>query len=76
MNNEQNINTPDNQQLNIAGVICSALNWWNELPIGYNWQEGGKQYLRNKYYPNRKISSFTEKEIELIYTCEAKCHCI
>lgn len=72
MNKEQNSNNADNQQLNIAGVISSTLRWWNELPIGYNWQEGGKQYLRSKYYPNRTISSLTEKEIELIYMCEVK----
>jgi hypothetical protein len=68
-NNEQTSNTPQSQQLNITGITCSALSWWNELPMGRTFDVGFKQYLRDKYYPNRKISSFTEKEIEFIYVC-------
>ena len=66
----KNLNEANNTALNKNDVISSALNWWNELPIGYNWQEGGKQYLRNKYYPNRLISTLTEKEIGVIYMSE------
>lgn len=49
-----------------------ALYWWKDLPMGRTFDIGFKQYLRDKYYPNRKISSLSEKEIEYIYICEVK----
>ena len=62
--------------LPIHGVICSALDWWEKLPMGRTFDVGFKQYLRDKYYPYRKISSFSEKEIEFIYLCEVNPYCI
>ena len=68
MNNEQNLNEPQNQQLNIAGVRQRALDWWNKLPI-YNMDKPCKRVYSNLYF-EREPSSLTGREIEAIYNAE------
>lgn len=61
MNNEQNINKPQSQQLNIAGVRQRALLWWKSLGDGIG-------EIADKYY--RGCETIQEHQIEEIYNKE------
>ena len=63
MNNEQNLNKPQTQQLNIADVRQCAMLWWNNLRLTERVVEMNKYGIE----PYRSSDTLTDTEIQAIF---------